>query len=223
MTRRPPGSRIVMIAAATTAAVALPLWLLFSYLLDAMPLQHHSAWVSITVGVSLMLVVLALPAVWWANVVARATGTVPAPVVRTTLRTALPMAVVVGISVDLSQFLITVVEPWHDLAVHVLFATAFSLGLGLFLSVVGARVRRTIMQSHGTESRRVWPTVIIATTVGVLAAAAVALPLGWQVRPWMGMRMLKPLYLVLVTGSATGGLALAHHLVTAAGSDVRTR
>lgn len=162
------------------------------------------------VGLAGLLVVLWAGAVAWAVMIAAHAGAARGTIVATTVRTALPAAVSVAVGVDLTQLLIDTIAPWHRLAVHVLFATAFAVGLPAFLGVVCWRVELVLERAAAAPHRaEVAPVVArqvgLATSAGVIVGALVAVPLGWQVHPGMGMRMLWPMYLVLAAGAGAGG------------------
>ncbi len=193
-------------ALVTTTAVTLPLWVAFTVLSDVVDLSGTSIWLSVLLGVSLLVALLAGPAAAWGWGMARLAGAPARPVIRVALRTGLGLAILVGIGVDLSQLLIDTVWRSHRLAVHGLFAAAFAIGMAVFLGRVAARTAGVLPDGPptGTTGR----VVAAATALGVLLGALVAIPLDWVVVVGMGPRMLLPLYLVLVTGSAAGGAAL---------------
>jgi len=216
-----PSSRpwlpILVVGVTTAAAVTFPAVFMFSWFVPAVGRIDVPLAMRVVIGLSIALVALAGPAAVWSATVARVAGRVAWPVTRTTLRVALPMLVLVGLAVDSSQFLTNHIRRWHRLAVHGLFALAFAIGMAAFLGVVSWRVARVIPSPADAPgsvptAAAVGRRVATATGLGVVAGAILALPLGWAVVVGMGHRMLEPLYLVLATGTLSGGLVLGGHL-----------
>lgn len=206
-----PVTRGLVVSAATAAAVTLPAILMFSWLAQSVDMTNVAMLPSIAIGLSMAFVVLAIPATAWAWIVAQVGNQPARPIIRTTLRVALPTFAVVGIAVDLSQFFIDYVWLWHRLAVHGLFALSFAVGMAVFLGIVTWRVTRVMTQVDEPASvlnpGRISQRVALATGLGVVAGALIALPLDWAVVAGMGRQMLAPLYLVLATGTCAGGFA----------------
>ncbi len=217
-TARPgPMMQALIVAGTTAAAAALPSILMFSWLSELVDMTNVAPLPSIAIGLSMAFVVLALPAAGWGWVVARMANQPAWPIIRTTLRVALPTFAVVGIAVDFSQFFIDYVWRWHRLAVHGLFALSFAVGMAIFLGMVTWRIARVITQNTGEAGsgptpRRIGLRVTLATGLGVIAGALLALPLGWAVVGGMGRQMLAPLYLVLATGTCAGGVVFGRWL-----------
>lgn len=216
--RRPgPLTQTLVIAATTTAAATLSPMLIFSWLSQFVDMTNVEPLPSITIGLSIAIVVLAIPALGWGWTVARVAHEPAGPIIRTTLRVALPTFAVVGIAVDLSQLLIDYVWRWHRLAVHGLFAFSFAVAMAVFMGIVIWRVarvmlRRTNRPATDLTAVRIGLQVATATGLGVIAGALLALPLDWAVVDGMGRRMLAPLYLVLATGTCAGGLTFGRWL-----------
>lgn len=207
----------LIVAATTAAAATLPSILMFSWLSQLVDMTNVAPLPSIALGLSLAFVVLAPPAAGWGWVVAHVADQAAWPIIRTTLRVALPTFAVVGIAVDFSQFFIDYVWQLHHLAVHGLFALSFAVGMPAFLGVVTWRIARIITQNTNAPGTKVNAGhlalhVALATGVGVIAGALLALPLDWVVVRGMGRRMLAPLYLVLATGTCAGGFVFGRWL-----------
>lgn len=205
-------------AAATGTAVTLTAVFEFSWAIPNGPdLTNVAPLPSIVIGLSMALVVLALPAAGWGWTVSQVAHEPAWPIIRTTLRVALPTFAVVGIGVDFSQFFIGYVWRWHHLAVHGLFALSFAVGMAAFLGMVTWRVARVITQNTDAPGTSLSSThlalhVALATGLGVIAGALLALPLDWAVVRGMGGQMLAPLYLVLATGTCAGGFVFGRWL-----------
>jgi hypothetical protein len=204
----------LVVAVVTVLAVMVPLWLMLSWLFVAIDLGGHPTWISVGLGVTMMAALLALPAAAWGATVAYVVGVDGAPVVRRAIRTGVLTAIPVGIGIDLSQLFIDMVWTWGRLAVHTLFALAFAGGLAVFLGVVTSRVLRIVVAQDADVRAPpgVSGAVALATALGVALGAAAAIPMDWVVVPFMGRRMLLPLYLVVATGMATGGATFGWHL-----------
>lgn len=208
--RTRPAPAVVM-ATATCAAVTLTAMFGFSWALPNGPdMTNVSPLASIVIGLSMAFVVLAIPAAGWGWVVAQVADQAAWPIIRTTIRVALPVFAVVGIAVDFSQFFIDYVWKWHRLAVHGLFALSFAVGMAVFLGMVTWRVARVMTRNTQGAGYDVTPggvgrRVALATGLGVIVGALLALPFNWAVVGGMGRQMLAPLYLVLATGTCAGG------------------
>ena len=193
------------VGAATVVAVLAPFVVLLSVvgpILAANPMGAGAQ----GVGMAAAGVVLMLPAgLGWGAVVAGITGAPRWPTARRALKVGVLTAIPVAIAVDFSQILIDVVTPWHRLAVHAVFGTAFTLGLAVFFKVVASRMSGSA--SVGTRAS-------IAAAIGTAAGALGAVQLDWVVMPDMRVSMLWPLYLVLAAGSTCGGSAFGWQLAS---------
>lgn len=215
--RSGPVMQTLAVAATTAAAVTLSAIFIFSFLSQLVDMTNVAPLPSIALGLSMAFVVLAPPAAGWGWVVAQVADQAAWPIIRTTIRVALPTFAVVGIAVDFSQFFIGYVWQWHRLAVHGLFALSFAAGMAAFLGIVTWRVARVIAgDTDETEATscpgRVGQCVAISTGLGVIAGAVLALPVDWAVVGGMGRQMLTPLYLVLATGTCAGGVVFGRWL-----------
>lgn len=211
-----PTMRALAVASTTTAVVTLTAIFMFSWLSQFVDMTNVAPLPSIAIGLSMAFIVLAMPATGWGWTVARVAGQPAWPIIRTTIRVALPTFAVVGIVVDFSQFFIDYVWHWHRLAVHGLFAISFAVGMAVFLGVVTWRVARVIIKDGGNGTvptpQRIGQRVALSTAAGVIAGAVLALPLDWAVVTGMGRRMLAPLYLVLAIGTFAGGFVFGQWL-----------
>lgn len=215
--RSGPVMQTLVVAATTAAAVTLSAIFIFSFLSRLVDMTNVAPLPSIALGLSMAFVVLAPPAAGWGWVVAQVADQAAWPIIRTTIRVALPTFAVVGIAVDFSQFFIGYVWQWHHLAVHGLFALSFAVGMAAFLGIVTWRVARVIAGNTNAPGTNLNPRhlalhVALATGLGVMAGALLALPLDWAVVRGMGRQMLAPLYLVLATGTCAGGVVFGRWL-----------
>ncbi len=131
------------------------------------------------------------------------TGAPRWPTARRALKVGVLTAIPVAIAVDFSQILIDIVAPWHRLAVHAVFGTAFTLGLAAFFKLLAWRMSGSA--SIGTRTS-------MAAAIGTAAGAARAVQLDWVMMPDMRVSTIWPLYLVLATGATCGGSAFGWQL-----------
>lgn len=208
-----------VVAVATGIAATAPLWLAFSVLSRHLDLSRLPTWAAFSVGLPLFAALLVVPAVVWGLVVAAVVRSPRRPVVRAAILGGVLPALPVAVAVDVSQALIDTVRPWHRLAVHGLFTVAFGAGLAVLLVVLTGRVRSAVGsgQAPAASAATLVREVAWATVLGTVSSSAMAVALGWVVEPGIGRRMLLPLYLVVVGGTAAGGAALGRRLPRSAG------
>ena len=184
-------------------AVVAPFVVLLSFVGPILAANPMGAGVQ-GIGMAGSGVLLMLPAgLGWGAVVAGITGAPRWPTARRALKVGVLTAIPVAIAVDFSQILIDIVSPWHRLAVHAVFGTAFTGGLAVFFKVVASRMSGSATIGTRTST---------AAAIGTAAGAILAVRLDWVVMPDMRVPMLWPLYLVLATGAACGGAAFGWQL-----------